>query len=213
MRKNILLPILIIIIVTSCHPKIFKDSNGPENLNQLIRDALGNPDLYGKSTEDGLRQSPFNNWYLPNYNGYTPDSLILLKLRPELRNKKIQIFMGTWCGDSKREVPRMLKVLNNCGVPPFQIEIINVGKGANDYKQSPTHEERGKNIHHVPTFIIYENGKEINRIIETPVESPERDLLRIVNREAYMPKYAGAAWREKLAPYQFQEKAEGYARQ
>ncbi|MBO9631800.1 MAG: thioredoxin family protein [Chitinophagaceae bacterium] len=205
MRKHILLPILIILITIACHPKLHKTGNDPEQFNHLIYNAQSHPDLYGKSTEDGLKQPPFNTWYVPNYNAYTPDSLILAKLRPELRNKTIQIFMGTWCGDSRREVPRMLKVLNICGFPPLRVEIINVGHGENDYKQSPTHEERGKNIHHVPTFIIYEKGKEINRIIETPIESLERDLLRIVNREAYTPKYAGAAM--------MLEKAERYARQ
>lgn len=195
MRKNILLPILTLIIITNaCSPKIYKARTEPENLNQLIRDANGNPDLYGKSTEEGMKQPPFSNWYLPNYNAYSPGSSVLVSLRPALRNKKIQIFMGTWCGDSKREVPRMLKVLNSCGMPPSDIEIINVGHGEHDYKQSPTHEERGKDIHHVPTFIICQDGKEINRIIETPLESLEKDLLRIVNREAYIPKYPGAAW-------------------
>jgi len=184
----------IAIITSSCHPKTIPATTTSNNINQVIRDADGNPDLYGKSTEEALQQPPFNSWYIPQYNSYTPDSNIIATLRPELRNKTIQIFMATWCGDSKREVPRMLKLLHQCGVPPTAIGIINLGRGEHDYKQSPTHEERGKDIHRVPTFIVYQNGKEINRIVEAPVQSLEKDLLSILHREAYMPKYLGAAW-------------------
>jgi thiol-disulfide isomerase/thioredoxin len=195
MRTNIFLPVLsILIIASACQPKTYPAASATVRMNQLIRDAQGNPDLYGKSTEEGMKQPPFSSWYLSNYNGYTPDNTVLNFLRPALRNKTIQIFMATWCGDSKREVPRMLKVLNLCGVPPTAIEIINVGRGDHDYKQSPTHEERGKNIHRVPTFIVYQDGKELNRIVEFPVQSLEKDLLRILQQEAYLPKYQGAAW-------------------
>lgn len=195
MRTYILLYILsIFIIAISCNPKTYTAATAYHRINQIIHDAQGNPGLYGQTTEEALKQSPFSNWYLPQYNSYTPDSIVLTELRPELRNKTIQIFMATWCGDSKREVPRMLRLLHLCGVPPTAIEIINVGRGDHDYKQSPTHEERGKNIHRVPTFVVYQNGKEINRIVEFPVQSLEKDLLNILHREAYTPKYQGAAW-------------------
>lgn len=195
MRTIIFLPIFILLLIANaCNPRVRKATVEPANLNQRIPDANGHPDLYGQSTEEGMKQAPFDAWYLPNYNGYSPDSGVLTPLRAGLRNKKIQIFMGTWCGDSKREVPRMLKVLHLCGLPPSRIEIINVGHGEQDYKQSPTHEERGKDIHHIPTFIVYQDGMEINRIIETPIQSLEKDLLRIVNHEAYIPKYPAAAW-------------------
>ncbi len=95
--------------------------------------------------------------------------------------------MATWCGDSKREVPRMLKVLNLCGVPPTAIEIINVGRGEQDYKQSPTHEERGKNIHRVPTFIVYQNGKELNRIVEFPYSHWKKTCSVFFNRKPIFP--------------------------
>ncbi|MGN6416208.1 MAG: hypothetical protein ACTHMC_01865 [Pseudobacter sp.] len=194
MRIYILLSAISLLIITSaCQHNINSASlSGP--VNQLVRDAKGDPDLYGQSTEEGMKQPPFGTWYITNYNGYTPDSNIVTQLRTELRGKTIEIFMGTWCGDSKREVPRMLKVLHECGVPPAAIHIINVGKSEHDYKQSPTHEERGKNIHRVPTLIMYQHGKEINRLVETPLQSIEKDLLQIARKEAYVPKYLGAAW-------------------
>ncbi|MEM1407485.1 MAG: hypothetical protein AAGG59_11970, partial [Bacteroidota bacterium] len=58
---------------------------------------------------------------------------------------------------------------------------------------SPGREESGQNIHRVPTFIFHKNGEEIGRIVESPKESLEVDMLKIVTGENYMPKYEGVA--------------------
>jgi thiol-disulfide isomerase/thioredoxin len=100
----------------------------------------------------------------------------------------IQLFFGTWCGDSKREVPRMLKVLYQSGFKDTAIDLIAVSNHDTLYKQSPLHEERGLNIIRVPTLIVYQSGKEIGRIVETPVESIEKDIWQIVQRRNYLHK-------------------------
>jgi hypothetical protein len=41
----------------------------------------------------------------------------------------------------------------------------------------------GLNIEKVPTFIIYAGNKEIGRIIETPANSIESDLLQILQKQ------------------------------
>ena len=67
------------------------------------------------------------------------------------------------------------------------------------YKQSPGHEERGKSIHRVPDLIVYSGKKEINRIVEYPVVSLEKDLLAIVNGSGYQPNYRAATYLLKHA--------------
>ncbi len=57
------------------------------------------------------------------------------------------------------------------------------------YKQSPSHEERGLEIHRVPDLIVYKNKQESGRIIESPVISLEKDLLAIARGEKYKPNY------------------------
>jgi hypothetical protein len=57
------------------------------------------------------------------------------------------------------------------------------------YKQSPEHEEAGRKILRVPTLIIESGGHEWGRIIELPVVSLERDLLRILRKDGYIPNY------------------------
>ena len=39
-------------------------------------------------------------------------------------------------------------------------------------------------------LIVYENGEEINRIVEFPIETLEKDLLAIVRGEDYKHAYA-----------------------
>jgi len=84
--------------------------------------------------------------------------------------------MGTWCSDSRREVPNFYKILDKLNYPDNKITLINV-----DRKKNGIEIDVSKlNIELVPTFIVYRNNTEIGRIIETPNESLERDLLKIL---------------------------------
>ena len=164
-----------------------------QTTNQLanieVKNSIGEPMLLGHCDISFLQQGVYKNWYQPGYDNYVPDSSTILVLKGLLNDKKIDIFLGTWCGDSRREVPRMMKILTKAGVDQKQIRLIFVSNESSSYKQSPQHEETGKNIKKVPTFIVYENEQEIGRIIEYPVVSLEKDLLSILRREKYVPNY------------------------
>jgi hypothetical protein len=117
------------------------------------------------------------------------DSFTCNFIRPLLAGKSVTIFMGTWCGDSKREVPRVLKMLDCCGFPMNDLTLVMVGNSDSLYKKSPQHEEVGKNIVRVPTIIVDQKNAEIGRIIESPIASLEKDLLTILRKEKYQPNY------------------------
>ena len=97
--------------------------------------------------------------------------------------------MGTWCGDSRREVPRLYKILDYCNVKSSQIQLITLNNSDTAYKQSPGHEERGLNIRRVPTLLIFENQREVGRVVESPVTSLEKDILAIVTGQPYEHRY------------------------
>jgi thiol-disulfide isomerase/thioredoxin len=146
--------------------------------------------LYGPCTTDSLRSDPFAVWFNANYDSYTPSSAVLTELQKlHTKDLEIKIFFGTWCGDSKREVPRFLKLLSAISFPQNRIKMIALGGSDSLVKQSPGREEDGLGIFRVPTFIIYKNGKEINRINEFPVYSLEKDLLSILAGKNYLPNY------------------------
>jgi thiol-disulfide isomerase/thioredoxin len=154
--------------------------------------------LYGVVTKDSLLTEPYKTWYQKNYYDYTTNKQVSKQLHTvNLNSIVVEIFFGSWCGDSKRELPRIMKILDELKLKPANIKLIAVGSSDSLYKQSPTGEHTGKGIYRVPTIIVYENGKELNRIIETPAYSMERDLLAILKGEEYTPNYKSFAYIQK----------------
>ena len=159
--------------------------------NAMVKNSNGTEMLLGHCTRSCLAQKPFADWYFKNYEDYKIDSSVIKETDRLMKNKNMTIFMGTWCGDSRREVPRVLKMLDCCNFPMQNLQLVMVGNADSLYKKSPQHEEAGKNIVRVPTIIVEQNGKEIGRIIEFPVSSLEKDMLSILRRENYVPNYNG----------------------
>ena len=186
MKTYFIIMIISLFTISSC--SVTKNSVS-QPVNQLSKDSRGNDMLLGNCTRDALLQPAFASWFKPNYDSYLVDSFTCNFIRPLLAGKSITIFLGTWCGDSKREVPRVLKMLDCCNFPKENLKLIMVGNSDSLYKKSPQHEEAGKNIVRVPTIIIEQKGVEIGRIIEFPITSLEKDLLAILKKEKYQPNY------------------------
>lgn len=148
--------------------------------------------LYGAIQKSQLAGAPYSEWYSTTYDSYAPDSLLLFSLRKlNTKDVTVAIFMGTWCGDSRREVPRFMRLMHDLSFPEKSISIIGLGGSDSLYKQAPAHDEAGKGIFRVPVFIVYKNGVEINRINEFPVYSLEKDLYSILSGQSYSPNYKG----------------------
>lgn len=158
-------------------------------LNKEIINAKNQTILIGRCSASALRGKNNKEWFNKSYSDYKVDTTTVLQIEPRLQQITMEIFLGTWCGDSRREVPHMLKILETAHVDTNNIRLIFVDNTGDAYKQSPQHEEAGKNIHHVPTFIIYKGNKEVNRIIESPVVSLEKDLAAILTGNDYVPNY------------------------
>jgi len=90
----------------------------------------------------------------------------------------VVIIFGTWCHDSKREVPRMLRILDAAGLTQKKISLI----GVDINKEEPNGREKFYNLKNTPTFILLKNGKEVGRIIERPKVSLESDLINLMTR-------------------------------
>ena len=86
------------------------------------------------------------------------------------------VFFGGWCSDSRREVPRFLKLADSAGIAPERIRL---------YALDPTKKSDDGmtdlwQIEFVPTIIFLVQGTEIGRITETPRTTMEADLLTIL---------------------------------
>lgn len=96
---------------------------------------------------------------------------------------ELQVFLGTWCGDSRREVSRFEKIteLAGGGEPfPFDVTLI----GVDGDKAEPAALLEGQEIHFVPTFVVRRDGQEVGRVVESAETTLENDLLRLLTGEA-----------------------------
>lgn len=164
---------------------------GAQNLNVEFNPKGKQPYLIGKIDKSGFDSETYNTWFSNNYDNYEPNLEIIKDIGSNLNDYEIIFFMGTWCGDSKREVPKFYKILEALDFPVNQLTAVAVSREPGMYKESPQHEEAGLNIVRVPTFIFFKEGKEVNRIIERPVETLEKDILKIISSNDYKPNYFG----------------------
>ncbi|MAP54522.1 thioredoxin domain-containing protein [Altibacter sp.] len=159
-----------------------------QSFNREIISEGTAPLLLGKINKDALSQNTYATWFVENFQNYNPNTTVIDSFKETFSHYTVTAFMGTWCGDSKREIPHFYKVLEAANFPLDRLTVVAVHNEQDSYKQSPGGEEEGLNIHRVPTFIFYKDGKEINRIVESSVTSLEEDMAAIVQNE-YEPKY------------------------
>lgn len=152
-----------------------------QKLNKQIDDKSRNKKvLINNCTREGLISFPeFKERYDVEYSGYNVDSVTLDSIKPIVKETKITIVLGTWCGDSKFQVPHFFKVIDQLGIDQNDIKIISVdgNKKADDGLLD------GLKIERVPTIIFYQKNKEIGRITETPIETLEKDMLHILAKK------------------------------
>lgn len=157
------------------------DEKAPASASSLtdIQQTPG-PLLTGRLTLEQLLE------ILPNYivsrDAYAPDPTIVDMIASSVKpGDRLEVYMGTWCSDSAREVPKLLKITqqmqqdHSTAIP---IEFFALDKS----KAAPADLIEGKNIEKVSTFIYYRGDEEIGRIVERPVSLFEDDLLAIVAR-------------------------------
>lgn len=151
-----------------------------QQVNQQLYDSTLNEDiLTGPCTRDALSENDFGSIFKNEYKLYKPLKQVINELKEDADNiDEIVIVFGVWCGDSQEQVPHFMKVIDQAGISSEHLKIIAV----NRKKDAVVEDISSYNIKRVPTFIVYENGKELGRIVETPAETLEEDLLAIVNK-------------------------------
>ncbi len=97
------------------------------------------------------------------------DDLARMKL---LEGKRLVVLFGTWCPDSQREVPRLLKLIEQSGVKLAKLELVAVDRE----KQDPDGLHRQFDLKYTPTFVVMDGDKELLRVVEKPEKSLAEDL-------------------------------------
>lgn len=98
---------------------------------------------------------------------------------------EVLVFLGTWCSDSRREVPRFWRALDQIGAQvgglvPFEVEYLAVDRS----KEEPAALVEGQDLRFVPTFVVRRGGEEVGRVVEISPNGIENDLLALLTGEA-----------------------------
>ncbi len=165
------------------------ENNGLSDLkiNRQVADTIdGGMMLLGPINAAGLNQEPYSVWFEENSKAYEPDIALIEQIKPLLKPCYIKVFMGSWCEDSQREVPALLKLLELADFDQSQLEIIAMTHD----KDTPENYEADYEIEFIPTIMFFKDGAELNRIVEYTQETLEKDILKILKQQPYTPAYA-----------------------
>lgn len=99
----------------------------------------------------------------------------------------LDVYLGTWCPDSLREVPRFLKILDRAAPRTLKVRLYGIDRT----KEKPARLVRRAGLERVPTFILSVAGREIGRIVESPDTTLEHDLALLIARAAGPPNGPG----------------------
>jgi len=180
--------ILLAVITISCGNTVSKATAETQTSEEEFEDEaeIQQDMLLGEFHKKDLLQKPFSKWFSPRYEEFSPETGAMTTIKENINEYKIKVLMGTWCGDSKRELPKLLKILDNADYNYKNIEMVAV-----DYnKTTPSKIEEELNVHRVPTIIFYKNGEEVNRFVEySQGESIEEDIAKIVSDKEYKNSY------------------------
>jgi len=109
---------------------------------------------------------------------YRPDPNKVQQLRSALQGVEIYVAGGAWCDDTRREVPRLISLLDQCNFPPDNFHYSGVNRDKKPLNENGFAAKPGLTL--VPLIAVYRNGVEIGRITEVPKKSLEADLLDIL---------------------------------
>jgi CBS domain-containing protein len=110
---------------------------------------------------------------------YTPDEQAVAALAAYDEPVDVNVSFGTWCGDSRNYVPKLIRSLEVAANPNLHLELVAIGRGFGE----PAEHILGRRLTNVPTVIVSQGGEEIGRIVETPAtQTVEADLAAILRR-------------------------------
>jgi hypothetical protein len=86
--------------------------------------------LDGRVNKATLLAHKKTNWFKQNYDKYEVDSVVINKLKPKIEGIHFIVFGGTWCNDTKRELPAFLSLLHqlNVGSNRYDIWMLDLKK-------------------------------------------------------------------------------------
>lgn len=134
-------------------------------------------DLNADDSTTAASAARFMEVFEKEFMDYRPDKRICEKLSQRLENVEVKVIGGNWCSDTRREVPRLCKVLYYAGFSAEKFSYFRVDRQKKAVEPDFAAENK---VERVPTIFVYRGGKLLGTIVETPEKSLEADLLALL---------------------------------
>ena len=167
-----LLPLLLIACSSQMTKKIDMNSTPIRGFDEKKQQEM----LLGTISRDDLHEQPYQ-WMDSMYNAYVPDAQLLPAIAMLAVDVKIEIILGTWCGDSREHIPRLYKILDAIKYPTETISLYCVDRT----KMFPPGRPQEKMLSPFHVLFYRKDGTEIGNIIEKPDGTLEQDLVQILS--------------------------------
>jgi thiol-disulfide isomerase/thioredoxin len=130
--------------------------------------------LVGHVTRDAMEN--YETWKMLRAQDYTPDAGAVKTIGERGRDVSVLAVVATWCPDSKREVPRFFKIVDQAGRGLGKVTLVAVDRTKKD-AEGLTEKYQ---VTRVPTFLFFRGGQEIGRVTERPATTLEGDIAGIL---------------------------------
>ncbi len=133
-----------------------------------------NADILGiTSKKEIIERHPVYSIYMDRYQ---PNEEALSYLSAYTDSVTLWVFMGSWCRESTKHIPGLMKTLERAANPKVEIKYIGVGRK----KLEPLSFLNEFKIKYIPTVVVLKGRFEIGRIEEQPHQLIETDLVRVL---------------------------------
>ncbi|MDR1793554.1 MAG: thioredoxin family protein [Bacteroidales bacterium] len=144
-------------------------------------DSIVEPIIVGEtSLEQLLSIDNFRTEFEMYYSQYQLDTEQLEKITTLFSDYQNQHFhivaiVGSWCGDTKEQLPILLKILSATALKDVEITYIAVNRDKKAGQKDVTEYA----VERIPIFLFYANEQLLGKIVETPRQSMEKDIIEI----------------------------------
>lgn len=143
----------------------------------LFAGCASSPSLRPYSGPVGkIDRSQLDSEFMAQYDSVTVQKDFLDLIRQVNQGVDIVVFLGTWCPDSRRDVPHFLKITDQAGIPMSRITLYALDR----QKKCPDGTANRYEIERVPTFVFVKGGDEVGRIVEHAKTTLEGDIVAIL---------------------------------
>jgi len=148
----------------------------PKNGLMVKRDKDGSKMLVGTVGKSALMNDKAFKWFKDGYDAYKPDSISVRTISRQSASLHIEVFGGTWCGDTHELLPGFYKVMDASAITDAQVTLHLVNR---DKKTRDGSADKYQ-ITNVPTFIVFRGDEQIGKIVESVKTSIEADIAAML---------------------------------